>query len=288
MKKFLVLALLLLSTLAFAQSEPDFEFEFFPSGLNFFPLKANYEEPRLGIQYLVKTNDLKVDIGNSSDLLSFRFPKINARLTFGVDFFAYALATSYEGHRLQIDALDGFFGGNGSFTRKFENSEIQLRLRIIHNSAHLVDGHYDPEEDDWMNGDEPLPYTRDLGELTAAYLFPFGSALVKIYGSVSYSTLVRPQMEKWLANAGYEFALPSAFGRVLNAPVTPFVTSHFYLDGNPDYTFNSNNMLGVKFGEWRGKGVVFYLDYFNGYHYLSEYFLERVEQFGIGFFVEFN
>ncbi len=284
---FLLLVLLLFAKLN-AQSGSSFQFELFPEGLNFFPLKANYEEPRLGIQYLTKTNDLKVDIGNSSDLLSFYFPKINGRLTFGVDFFAYALATSYEGHRLQIDALDGFFGGNGSFTRKFENSEMQIRLRIIHNSAHLVDGHYDFEEDDWMNGDKPLPYTRDFGELTVAYLFPVNSADIKLYGSVSYSTLVRPQMEKWLANAGYEISVDSAFGKFFDKPVTPFLTTHFYLDGNPDYTFNSNTMLGVKIGDWRGKGVVFYFDYFNGYHYLSEYFLRREEQFGLGFFVEFN
>ncbi len=264
------------------------KFEFFPEGLNFFPLKANYEEPRLGIQYLIKTNDLKVDIGNSSDILAFYFPEINGKLTFGVDFFAYALATSYEGHRLQIDALDGFFGGNGSFTKKYENSEIKLRLRIIHNSAHLVDGHYDFKTDDWMNGDKPLPYTRDLGELTAAYIFPFRRSLIKIYASVSYSTLVRPKMKKWLGNFGYEIAFPKAFGKFLDAPIAPFITTHFYLDGNPNYTFNSNTMLGIKIGKWRQKGVVFYFDYFNGYHYLSEYFLNRVEQFGIGFFVEFN
>lgn len=266
----------------------NFKFELFPAGLNFIPLKANYEEPRLGIQYLIKTNDLKVDIGNSSDLLGFYFPSVNGYLTFGVDFFAYALATSYEGHRLQIDALDGFFGGNGSYKQNFPNSQLQIRLRIIHNSAHLVDGHWDFDTQDWMNGDRPLPYTRDLGELTVAYSFPLAISLLKIYGSISYSTLVRPKMEKWLANFGYEISFPKLFGKFFSKPVTPFITTHFYLNGNPGYTFNSNSMAGIKIGKWHGKGVVFYFDYFNAYHYLSEYFLHRTEQIGIGFFVEFN
>ena len=287
MVKKIILLSVLLSGLVLPQSRKNFEFELFPNGLNFMPIKANYEEPRFGIQYLIKTNDLKVDIGNSSDILSFNFPQNKSRLTLGVDFFAYALATSYEGHRLQIDALDGFFGGNASFSKIFDDWEFQARFRIVHNSAHLVDGHYDLNEDDWMNGNRPIPYTRDSGELTIAYLKRFSNVFLKFYASVMYSTLVRPKMEKWLGNAGYEFVLPSLFGVFFQEPVSPFVTTHFYLDGNPDYTFNSNTMLGIKIGKWQGKGVVFYFDYFNGYHYLSEYFLQRKEQIGIGFFIDF-
>ncbi len=271
----------------YSQSK-DFKFIMFPSGVNYMPTKADYEEPRIGIQYLIKTNNLKVDIGNSIDLFGFRFPQQKIYATLSVDFFAYSLATSYNGHRLQIDALDGFFGGNGALTKNLDNGdELKFRLRIIHNSAHFVDGHWDRKIDDWINGDVPKPYTRDFGELTAAYVFHENNYNLKLYSSISYATLVRPFMKKWLGNSGFEISFPHLLGEIYGSPSNLFIASHIFLDANPDYTLNSNSMVGVKIGKWHGKGVIFYLDFFSGHHYLSEYFLEKTDQIGVGFFVDF-
>ncbi len=303
MKRFLILifTLLLLSQNFQAQNfqindeegkadsiSSGFKFIMFPTGNNFMPIKTDYEEPRLGVQYLIRTDNLKVDIGNSVDLFGFKFPNEKIYATLSIDFFAYALATSFEGHRLQIDALDGFFGGNGALTKRFGKDKMQIRLRIVHNSAHFVDGHYDRRTHDWKDGDAPIPYTRDSGILTAAYIFNKPDFSLKLYSAISYATLVRPSsMKKWLGYSGFELNFPHLFERVQGSPVNVFLASHLFLDANPDYTINSNSMLGVKFGKWHGKGIIFYLDFFSGHHYLSQYFREKTDQIGIGFFVDF-
>ena len=266
----------------------NFRFIMFPSGINFMPIKAEYEEPRIGVQYLIKTDNLKVDIGNSIDLFGFKLEREKIYATLSIDFFAYALATSFQGHRLQIDALDGFFGGNGAITKQLGRDQLQVRLRIVHNSAHFVDGHFNRVTHDWINGTEPIPYTRDSGILTGAYIFNQNSYSLKLYSAISYATLVRPSaMKKWLGYSGFEINFPHLFGKVQGSPVNLFVASHLFLDANPDYTLNSNSMAGVKFGKWHGKGIIFYLDYFHGHHYLSQYFMQKTEQIGAGFFVDF-
>ncbi len=266
----------------------DFRFIMFPSGINFMPIKTDYEEPRIGVQYLIKTDNLKVDIGTSIDLFGFRFRKEKIYATLSIDFFAYALATSFQGHRLQIDALDGFFGGNGAVTKKLGKDAVQFRLRLVHNSAHFVDGHFNRLIHDWIDGIQPIPYTRDSGILTGAYIFNRANYGLRLYSAVSYATLVRPSaMKKWLGYSGFELHFPRLFGKVHSSPVNLFIASHLFLDANPDYTFNSNSMLGVKFGKWHGKGIIFYLDYFSGHHYLSQYFMQKTEQIGVGFFVDF-
>ncbi len=266
----------------------NFQFIMFPSGINFMPIKADYEEPRVGVQYLIKTNNLKVDIGTSVDLFGFKLNREKIYATLSIDFFAYALATSFQGHRLQIDALDGFFGGNGAVTKELGKDKLQVRLRIVHNSAHFVDGHFNRLIHDWIDGIQPIPYTRDSGVLTAAYIFNKNKYSLKLYSAISYATLVRPSaMKKWLGYTGFEINFPKVLGEVQGAPVNLFVASHLFLDANPGYTLNSNSMAGVKIGKWHGKGIVFYLDYFHGHHYLSQYFLQKTEQIGAGFFVDF-
>ena len=46
-------------------------------------------------------------------------------------------------------------------------------------------------------------------------------------------------------------------------------------------------MAGLKFGDWDGKGLVFYMSYYIGANPFSEYYSNRIEKFGIGFFVDY-
>ena len=108
----------------------------FPSGSHFRPLLSNTQEAHFGVLYFSESANLKVDIGNSVDVINFSFPKDKLRLTIGIDFFAYAYSTSFKGNRLQIDALDGFFGGNAILSKNYDSGRFVTRFRIIHNSAH--------------------------------------------------------------------------------------------------------------------------------------------------------
>lgn len=270
-----------------AQSKID-DYEFLPDGIHFLPLKANIQEARIGVYYFTDNSNLKVDVGNSIDLVKFYFPSIKGQLTVGIEFMAYAWATSTAGNRLQIDALDGFFGGNAAFSKTLENSRFVTRFRIIHNSAHLVDGHYDISKGDWMNGDTPIPFTRDFGELTLAHqLYPtWGSFMY--YGAISYSTLVRPiNLEKWTGFTGFELSSNKIAGSIFRKETNLFIAYQLSLFGNPNYNWDHNIMAGIKFGEWDKKGIVFYLSYYDGHNYFSEYYQKKISKFGIGFQVDF-
>jgi hypothetical protein len=122
LKKIFVISTILLNSLLLSQNKTFAEL--FPSGLHFFPLKANYQEARIGIFYYPEDASLKVDIGNNIDLIAIHFPQSNSKLTFGIEFMAYALSSSFEGKRLQIDAIDGFFGGNAVFSKMISDNQM--------------------------------------------------------------------------------------------------------------------------------------------------------------------
>lgn len=286
--KYLLFALSLFSGIINSQNNPETSIQLFSTGLHFIPFKANIQEARFGVLYYPSNTNLKVDIGNNVDLIKFNFNEYNSILTLSVEFMGYALSTSYRGNRLQIDALDGFFGGNVAFSKNYDNGRLISRLRIIHNSAHLVDGHYDRYEGKWINDDEPIPFTRDFGEFTLGYQFypSFGS--IRTYGTLSYSTLVRPEhLERWASYFGYEISFKDLIGKIHDEPTNLFMATQFNLVGTPRYKLNSNFMTGLKFGEWDGKGLVVYLSYYVGSNPFSEYYSQRVRQFGLGFFIDF-
>ncbi len=280
----LFLLFFLLSQIIFSQ---EITYELFPEGQNFMPLKASHQEARLGILYYPENGYLKVDIGNSSDIFAISF-RDNDKLTLAIDFMAYALSTNYAGKRLQIAVLDGFFGGHGAYRLSFDKRNLLIRFRIIHNSAHFVDGLWDTSNDDWIGEDRPIPFTQDFGELTVADELIFNFGFLKYYGSATYATLVRPaELEKWSCNFGLEINSDKIIGTVLQKPVNLFFATHNVFAGKPNYKLSTNNLLGIKFGEWYGKGLVFYLSYYYGNHKFSEYYFKRVSQFGIGFNMDF-
>lgn len=261
--------------------------ELLPSGLQFMPLKANHQEARVGILYYPKNGYLKVDIGNNIDLIKFRVDS-DLEFNMGIEFMAYALSTNYQGRRLQIDALDGFFGGNVSMSYKLENSSVKSRLRIIHNSAHFVDGHYDFINNHWKNNINPIPFTQDFGELTLSHFVTHNSLRLQYFGSVAYSTLVRPSLiKKYSFNAGFEISSGEILGEFLGKETNLFYANYNRYAGMPDYKISTNNVFGIKFGEWEGKGIILYFSYYFGNDIMSEYYYKRENKFGIGFFVDF-
>ncbi len=269
----------------FAQN---FKFNFLPNEMVFMPLKANHLEAKMGILYYPDNGHLKVDIGNSMDLLSFCFSD-DMKINVGIDFFAYALSTNYAGRRLQIDALDGFFGGHASFEKRYNDNERFLtRFRIVHNSAHFVDGHWIPETNSWIKDVKPIPFTQDFGEFTFAYEKRYNSMVVMPYAGIGYSTLVRPSLiEKYWFTAGAEISTNKIFGKAFEKETNLFFAGHFKYSGMPDYKGSINTMLGVKFGDWFDEGIIFYTSYYYGYNMFSEYYYRRNAKFAIGFQVDF-
>jgi len=292
MKKCLWIILILLlchqSSLSQSEDSSASRFTFLPSGLHFAPLKANIEEPRIGVFKFLDAGLMKVNIGNTIDVFGVDFHRENVRFTAGIDFFAYAYVTGTQGLRLQIDAVDGFFGGNLTFSQKYDRQQIFVRLRILHHSAHLVDGHYNYTTQSWIDNRQPIPFTRDFGELALAYVINTSAGVLRPYVGMSYATLVRPTIiERFSFLAGGEVYNDHIIGTLFNQPTNVFLAYNLRLRGTPAYGGLNQIQLGIKFGTWNQKGVTIYLGYLNGTHIFAEYYDQRLTTVGAGFTVDF-
>ena len=292
MKKVLVLLFLVVTlSQSFSQdNKKDYDFEFLPAGLNFLPLKAGIDEPRMGILYYSANTNMKVDIGNSFDIVGFNFKNSGTRITVGADFFAYAFVTSYLKYRLQIDAIDGYFGGNVAYSKELGNGRIVTRFRYIHCSSHMVDGHWDALKWQWIDSRPPTAYGNNYMELVLANELNHTKNYLRYYGGLSYSTGMTTKnkpLKRTIYKAGFEYAYENLFGKVFDKDENIFVAVNFDFKGIPKYVVNQNYLMGIKFGGWQGKGIVFYISYYNGGDVFNQYFEERVSRFGLGVMFDF-
>jgi hypothetical protein len=286
-----VIYFLIFLAVSFAQEDTEKNhWVLFPFGLNFAPLKAHLAEPRIGVFKFTDAEAMKVDIGNSVDVIGYDISESKLQFRLSADFFAYALVTGSEGLRLQIDAVDGFFGGNISFSQTSDSNIWQGRLRIIHHSAHLVDGnwwvHSYPR--DWTKPGGPIPFTKDFGELTIARIQNTPVLIFKYYGGISYATLVRPdEIERLAYFTAVEIFSKNTLGNLLNHPTNIFLAYQLSLAGEPTYHASHNVQAGVKLGSWYEKGVTMYLGYYNGTHIFGEYYNQRLSTLGVGFTIDY-
>ncbi len=262
-------------------------FVFLPAGRTVAPFRAGVQEPRIGVFKFLDQSGMRVDIGNAVDM--FAFTAGSVRCSAGIDFMAYALTTGNQGLRLQIDAIDGFFGGDVSMAAPLgESHTIQARLRILHHSAHMVDGHYDGQSSGWIGNRGPIPYTRDFGELVGAHLFAGPAFTLRSYGGISYATLARPTaIRRVAALAGTELYSDRLAGRIASQPTFLYAAYQMTLAGTPAYAATHQVQIGVKFGEWFGKGPSLYLAYYRGMQMFGEYYDQRLTTVGAGFTVDF-
>ena len=287
--KYLLLSFsLLFSALSFGQSDSSHSQSviFFPPGLNFLPLRANNQEAKVGILYYPNTTNLKVDIGNTMDLLRFNLQE-NKFITVGIEFMAYAYSVSFSQMRLQIGTLDGFFGGNATYTNEQPGNRFSTRLRYIHNSAHLVDGFYSVDNQQWLNKKQPIPFTRDFAEVIFTDEFRYSDISFRPYIGGSIATRQRPSV---LKRSAFCTGLEAHTGRDSEPAFIHhhfFFAYHFLLAGLPVYQGSHQVQVGVKFGDWQSKGVNFFLSYFNGNNMFNEFYYERINRFGVGFSVDF-
>ncbi|MBM2840454.1 MAG: hypothetical protein HW412_982 [Bacteroidetes bacterium] len=281
----LIVHLLPLASSAADDPEVDSRFTFLPGRTLVHPFVANYNEPRVGLRKEIGSSHLKIDIGSSLDVLEYTVSSEKSKkVRAGVDFFTYALSTSAEGRRLQIDAVDGLFGGHLSYQAVDEERTFSLRLRIIHSSAHFIDGHFDNTTGTWKNGIAPIPFTRDFIELAGAVEHQWSSISLMAYSGFSYAMLIRPENIKRASTIhGFEARTTNALGTAMGKPFSLFFADNLSLVGIPKYIGTNNLELGVKFGEWAGSGVRLYISYYSGLTVFSQYYNIREEQWGLGF-----
>jgi hypothetical protein len=227
---------------------------------------------------------MKLDIGSTFDIVEFSFSaERTTHIRMGIDFFTYALTTNSEGLRLQVDAVDGFFGGHITFQDKNPGRSLSVRLRLLHVSAHFLDGHYDNATGTWKDGRAPIPYTRDFGECVGAYAWGVESLAFMLYSGISYATLIRPVEIKRVATVHGIEIHSDGIGNVFSNPCNAYAADNLTFVGVPKYVGTNNLEFGVKFVQWEDRGVKLYASYYSGLEVFSQYYNVRRNQWGLGF-----
>jgi hypothetical protein len=284
-------ALLILLAVAASAAEPPARDSLSRGGMEFLPGAAlvpspiaHPQEARVGVRKEAGTSRLRLDIGTSMDIIALSPGEGEITVAAGIDFFTYALTTSSEGLRLQVDAVDGFFGGHISLALPQPSAVYELRLRLLHLSAHMVDGHYDIPRQTWKDNRAPLPFTRDFGELLGAVRTRLAGIPCRFYSGFSYATLVRPvSIRRFATLHGLELSSPSLLPRILERDATVYLACHLTLAGIPRYAGTTSLESGVKFGTMYGRGVRVYASYTAGPDVFSQYYDLRTSVWGIGF-----
>jgi len=271
----IIAALIVSSTLAQAG-----DVSFVPHGNIFRPLAANTFEPRVGFVMQSGENKLRLDIGNSVDLVQYAADSLT--VSFGADFFTYTYLRGEDDFHFPVDASDYLFGFSVNAVREHSVGTFAARLRLSHISAHFVDGHYDNYLGQWKDNRAPHVYSREFIDLTAAFEPAALKRNVRAYAGLIYLFHVDPlELPKTSVLLGGEYhnevvgnvnlygAYQAAFMKVLETR-----TRH-------------DIHAGVKLGPWAGRGVKFYAAYFSGYNIHGEYYDQVDEYTGFGMNIDF-
>ncbi len=229
----------------------------------------------MGIEQEFGSSRMHVAIGASMDLVQFTLG--TSEIRWGADFFSYSLATTINEVRLKIAAADGFFGMHFSYTG---SSPWSFRFRALHYSAHLVDGNFDVDGNHWLDGHDPIAFSRNYGELVTAYTWTPGDVSLRSYLGIIYAVYNKPNdIRDWAGLAGFEFRTTST--------VIVYLAGNISALGIPAYGERARVEGGITIGKWDGRGVRVFVAYETGLDAYGEFYNERRDYAGIGFVIDF-
>lgn len=269
----LLIALLSLVSISLSHEKG---FSFYDGPLLFKPLSANTFEPRVGLIWHANDNRLRLDIGNSIDLVQYGFEHQRRRLVIGSDFFTYTLLRGEKNFHFPVDAVDYLFGFNTSYIDTLDAGVFSGRLRLSHISAHFVDGHFDGTLNRWKDGRYPRVYSREFFDLTLAYE---PDQYFRSYCGIVYLWHVDPTwIKRWIGYIGGEGNYP--------------LVSGVSLFGSYQYTASAVRPrheihIGATIGSWHGRGTSVFAVFHRGNSIHGEYFDMRDAYSGIGFNIGF-
>ncbi|MEG8946058.1 DUF1207 domain-containing protein [Rosettibacter firmus] len=247
--------------------------EIFPDKLNIQPLTANILEPKLGFLFQLSKNELRLDIGNSMDIIQFQ----NGETTYslGADLFTYSLLRSEKNFHFPVDAIDYLFGLNFGYTKKMREDKFGVRFRLSHISAHFVDGHYDGSNNKWRDNLNPRVYSREFIEIVPFYSFNS----LRVYAGFTYIFHVDPDyIKKDNYQLGFDYFIKKISWNNLN----PFIAYDLKIIHINNYSTNHSFSAGIKFGKPFEKGLSAYLNFYSGKNVHGEYFDINKKYFALG------
>jgi hypothetical protein len=255
-----------------------FNHELFPSDLNIQPFTANFLEPKAGFLFSMDSNKLRLDISTSRDIVKW-FDE-DETISIGADLFTFTRLRSTDDFKFPVETIDYLFGLNAGYKRQAGgDSEYGMRFRLSHISAHLVDGQYDEQSQEWRDGRNPFVFSKEFVELFPYYRINN----FRGYVGLTYIFHIIPEdIKTFNIQFGFDYFV-AQFG---NESMTPFIAYDFKLAGNEKYIGNNIFSVGVKFGDWKSRGLSLYYTYISGKSVHGEYYDINESYSAIGFNLE--
>lgn len=268
--RFLILAILFFSSLNYSQQITNW----FPDKLNIRPFTANFLEPKAGAMFALNQNKIRLDIGMSQDIVHLKYPFYT--LSFGADLFTYTRLRSTENFKFPVETIDYLFGLNAGYKRIIDDNEIGLRFRFSHISAHLVDGQFDEQTNQWREERNPFVFSKEFIEIFPYYRMNS----LRIYAGLTYIFHIIPsEIKKGIYQIGFDYyVLPLS-----TELFTPFAGYDFKLNGTESYFGNNTITAGLKFGNWDEKGLSIHFTYISGNSVHGEFYNIKENYANIGF-----
>jgi Protein of unknown function (DUF1207) len=248
--------------------------KWFPSGLNVQPFTANFLEPRAGFSYILGKNEIRLDIGTTTDI--FLHKHQNKSFSLGADLFTYTRLRGENDFKFPVETIDYLFGVNAGCKITNADKEIGFRVRLSHISAHLVDGSFDSQKMFWRDNKSPRTYSREFVEFFPYYKF----AGLRIYLGLTYLAHINPPaFGRWIYQGGFDYYADG----LISDFITPFAAYDFKLAKVSKYSGNNILETGFKFGKYNSKGISIIFSYYSGKSVHGEYFNinEKYTTFGI-------
>ena len=254
------------------QGFPQTKSTWFPSGINIQPFTANFIEPKAGFAFQLGGKKIRLDIGKSTDILHIN--KDSTALSFGVDLFTFTRLRAESEFHFPVEAIDYLFGLNSGYKIINKENEYGFRFRLSHISAHFVDGQYDYKANFWRNGRTATVYTREFIEL-----FPYYRVEgLRFYAGLTYLFHRKPlDVGKGIYQLGFDYY----YTKFEN--IYPYVAYDFKLEKINKFSGSNILTAGIKFGDYKSRGLSLAITYFSGKSVHGEYYDLNESYTTIGF-----
>lgn len=236
---------------------------------------SNFSDPfesKIGTQFYLEDKNLQLNIGTAKDLIHYNVNFRNS-LAFGIEFFSWSLLKRETQFRFPIIASDYFFGGYFILYHSGRNIDWVNRIRLSHISAHLSDGSFDKDQNQWLNDQLPFTYSREFIQWTSLFIHKN----LKLYFDAIYLFHSIPELKyNTISGVGSEFIV-IGFPELVTKIFAGFDLK-FQRILNNKFEANKNFSAGFIIGdEWKTHIRVAY-QYYSGYNIHGQFYKNKVNQ----------
>jgi hypothetical protein len=264
------------------------------------PPYAGRHEARIGGSSEPEEEKLRLDIGASIDLLTIRdsttpsgmIAQERNRFSVGADFFTWSRLRSEPNFKFPVEAVDYYFGINTAIRlgRIAGHQALisQVRARVAHISAHLVDGDrsfgdtafdgpavYSREFFDGMIATDGERMARLLGAGNAS-IRPYLGVLVVFHAVPAVASIASPYagIDGYVVPGGLPLVVQAGYEIRLNTEDSAAVGEH-------------HARVGLKLGRPYSNGILIEAMYTAGRSVYGQLFGRRESYFSIGFGIDY-